>query len=154
MAFLAIPDTPYVRKSIRKCARAALLLLNLHIHAYCTCLTLISAFAVDTSLPPAPSVTSSITCDPEVTFTCSLEPLECIPKDLVCNGVSECVNGLDESVTMCGRWLSRSKAMILLLLFCSLFVVAHIRDGMRVSSRGGGMGAGSLCNESQSNIVP
>ena len=43
-------------------------------------------------------------CDPLTYFRCTEDPLECIPKESTCNGVSECKNAADESVGICGKW--------------------------------------------------
>ena len=40
-------------------------------------------------------------CGAEDMFRC--DETECVPQDTRCNGISECKNGLDESVQECGE---------------------------------------------------
>lgn len=65
-----------------------------------TLAAVVSVLAVDPESSSKNNRTDS--CSSKEMFLCSQKPLECISETLTCNGVSECANGADESVSICG----------------------------------------------------
>lgn len=52
---------------------------------------------------------SDTSCTSADKFICSEQPLECVSAKLTCNGISECSNGADESVSVCGTYKYKIK---------------------------------------------
>lgn len=70
-------------------------------YTLCTCIYLFSAQALKAETLRTDNNTES--CRSDNMFLCSQNPLECISDKLICNGISECANGADEKVSICGN---------------------------------------------------